>query len=474
MGDQDEDSNDELQLEDILSFDEQDVENYTSEVQRYVAKGRKLRVKALEALCRANDVTQSELRDGPGPFPQWTKARMIRDLMVSGVALDSGEEVDPSQVVPNQWKNPLAEDGDNVDEPGGDVGNLPLLSAGSSKEQAEAASTVEVLALVQQLQSRLEEQEQRSQEQEQRSQRQQLEIVRLRASKSEPSREYGVGLEAVPLRQESRDLLWPITTNAFEAKTLTSKEYQELVRNNSSDELEWHKRPGMNPEVAKYATKTELSLKQVWEQHTKPVVSRLEPVITTLITAHTHLENAQDSVDGLAQPTITWSDDQGLEKEHQLPYELQKMVRQLEDDLAATQGRLTAAVKLIQGETARLCGDTQAAIVKKMSMGASQQLTISKQDEKNQTASMLTPSLLQTLEKQRQEQKALNHALDSKSQPSKHQGKGGGGRGRPNKKGGRPPKGARPPARPTASPQKGQQASPRPEKPKGKGKGGEK
>ena len=473
MGDQDEDRDVQPQLDDILVFDEKDLGGYASEVQLYFAAARKLQARELMKLCTDNDVEQSERRQD-GPNPTFIKARMIRDLMAHGVALETGENVSAG-VVHNQWKETLVEDGDDVDESGGDAGNLPFLSAGSSKEQAEAASTVEVLALVQQLQSRLEEQEQRSQEQEQRSQRQQLEIVRLRASKSEPSREYGVGLEAVPLRQESRDLLWPITTNAFEAKTLTSKEYQELVRNNSSDELEWHKRPGMNPEVAKYATKTELSLKQVWEQHTKPVVSRLEPVITTLITAHTHLENAQDSVDGLAQPTITWSDDQGSEKEHQLPYELQKMVRQLEDDLAATQGRLTAAVKLIQGETARLCGDTQAAIVKKMSMGASQQLTISKQDEKNQTASMLTPSLLQTLEKQRQEQKALNHALDSKSQPSsKHQGKGGGGRGRPNKKGGRPPKGARTPARSTASPQKGQQASPRPEKPKGKGKGGEK
>jgi hypothetical protein len=456
MGDQDGDSDEEFQLEDILSFDEKDVKNYTPEVQLYVEKGRKLKAKELEALCSVNDVTQSERRGGAGPFPTWTKARMIRDLMASGVALDSGEEVDPSQVVPNQWKLPLAEDGDDVDEPGGDAGNLPLLSAGSSKEQAEAASTVEVLALVQELRSRLEEQEQRSQ-------RQQLEIVRLRANKSEPAREYGVGLEAVSLRQESRGLLWPTTTNAFEAKTLTSKEYQELVRNNSADELAWHMRPGMNAEVAKYATKVEFSLKQIWEQHTKPVVSRLEPVITTLVTAHTHLENAQDCVDGLAQPA---------ENEHQWPDELQWKVRQLEDDLVATQGRLTAAVKLIQGETARLCGDTQAAIVKKMSVGASQQLTISKQDTKNQTASMLTPSLLQTLEKQRQEQKALNHALDSKSQPpSKHQGKSGGGRGRPNKKGGRPPKGARPPARPTASPQKGQSASPRPEKPTGKGGG---
>ena len=202
------------------------------------------------------------------------------------------------------------------------------------------------------------------------------------------------------------------------------------------------------------------------------MVSRLEPAVTTLITSHTHVENALDFACGLSQDKITWTDAKGKERQHQLPGDLQEKARQLEDDLASAQDRITAAVQLIQSETARLCGNTQAAILKKMSVGASQQLTISKQEEKHKTASMLTPALVQTMEKQRQEQKALNHALDAKSQPSsKYQGKSGGGRGRPNKtKGGQKPKGARPPARPTASPQKGQQASPRPA-PKGKNGG---
>ena len=54
MGDQDGDSDEEFQLEDILSFDEKDVKNHTFEVQRYVDKGRKLRAKELEALCSVN------------------------------------------------------------------------------------------------------------------------------------------------------------------------------------------------------------------------------------------------------------------------------------------------------------------------------------------------------------------------------------------------------------------------------------
>ena len=105
----------------------------------------------------------------------------------------------------------------------------------------------------------------------------------------------------------------------------------------------------------------------------------------------------------LSQDTITWTDDSGKEQQHELPADLQEKARQLEDDLTAAQGRIVAAVKLVQSETARLCGETQAAILKKMSVGASQQLTISKQEEKHKTASMLTPALLQTMEKQRQE-----------------------------------------------------------------------
>ena len=463
MGDQDEDRDVQPQLDDILVFDEKDLGGYASEVQLYFAAARKLQARELTKLCTDNDVEQSERRQD-GPNPTFIKARMIRDLMAHGVALETGENVSAG-VVHNQWKETLAEDGDDVDEPGGDAGNLPFLSAGSSKEQAETASTVELLALVQQFQSRLEEHEHRAR-------MQGLEIMRLRASKSEPARESGIGLESVQLRKESKGLLWPSTVNAFEQKTLKAKEYQDLIRNNSSDELDLYKRPGMSSDVSKFANKVEFSLKDVWDKHTGKMVRRLEPVVTTLVTAHTHMENAQDLANGMAQSTISWYDAKGVEQHHQLPADLQAKARQLEDDLAAAQGRIVAAVTLTQNETARLCSETQAAIVKKMSVGAAQQLTISKQDEKNRLASMLTPELIATMEKQRQEQKALNHALDAKSQPSsKHQGKGGGGRGRPNKKGGRTPKGARPPARPTASPQKGQPASPRPEKPKGKGGG---
>jgi hypothetical protein len=461
MGDQAEDRDVQPQLDDILVFDERDLGGYASEVQLYFAAARKLQARELMKLCTDHDVEQSErLQDGPNPT--FIKARMIRDLMAHGVALDTGESVSAG-VVHNQWKETLAEDGDDVDEPGGDAGNLPFLSAGSSKEQAEAASTVEVLALVQQLRSRLEEHEHRAR-------MQGLEIMRLRASKSEPARESGIGLESVQLREESKGLLWPSTVNAFEQKTLKAKEYQDLIRNNSSDELDLYKRPGMSSDVSKFANKVEFSLKDVWDKHTGKMVRRLEPVVTTLVTAHTHMENAQDLANDMAQSTISWYNAKGVEQHHQLPADLQAKARQLEDDLAAAQGRIVAAVTLTQNETARLCSETQAAIVKKMSVGAAQQLTISKQDEKNRLASMLTPELIATMEKQRQEQKALNHALDAKSKPAnQYQGKGAGRGRRPPKGGGKQKQPTRPPVRPPKSPEKGPN-SPRPG-PKGKGKG---
>jgi len=464
MGDDDEEQ---FRVEDILAFTEKDIGQYAPTVRRYFGAAMKIRAQELLDLCEDNDVEQTELRLPDGAYPQYTKARMVRDLMVGGVALTTGEEVNPAVVVPNQWKEPLEEANNDQDDDtghGGDAVAQPVPSESSNEQQdLGPASTEQLLAMLQQLQTRVSEHEERAT-------MQGMEIARLRASKSEPARECGTGLVSVHLRKESKALLWPITTNAFEAKPLSSTEYHRLVRDNSSDELPLPMRPGLTPEVAKFATKVEFSLKHVWDSHTKKMVTRLEPVITTLVTAHTHVENALDFACGLSQDTITWTDDSGKEQQHELPADLQEKARQLEDDLTAAQGRIVAAVKLVQSETARLCGETQAAILKKMSVGASQQLTISKQDEKHKTASMLTPALLQTMEKQRQEQKALNHALDSKSIPAnKHQGKGA-GRGRRPPKGGGKPKGARPPARPTASPQKGQPASPRPA-PKGKGGG---
>jgi hypothetical protein len=75
----------------------------------------RLRAPALKQLCETNDVEQTELREG-GPYPTWTKARMARDLMAHGVALGSGEEVDPTFIVPSQWKEPLGASNEQGDD----------------------------------------------------------------------------------------------------------------------------------------------------------------------------------------------------------------------------------------------------------------------------------------------------------------------------------------------------------------------
>ena len=404
-------------------------------------------------------------------------------------------------MVPNRWKEPSAEGSDSDDgavaqDPGGDARDQSLLSpAGSSKWQAgEATSAPSMMkdsggdagsrpllspcgeaASAQQLMAWSRGCSRGLRTRNSARSGWTWRVIRLRASKSEPAREYGIGLESVPLRSRSQGSCCgrPRRT-PFETKSLTSKEYQELVKSNSSDELDWYQRPGMSPEVAKFANKTEFSLKYIWDNHTKKMVSRLESVITTLVTAHTHVENAQDGAYVMSQPTITWTDSKGAEQQHTLPPELRAKIRQVEDDVDAARGRVVAAVRLVQSESARLCGETQAAIVKKMSVGASQQLTISKLEEKNKTASMLTPALIATLEKQRQEQKALNHALDAKSRPTQVPRQRCGSAKPTAQEGRRQTEAvaAFPRTAARASPEKGPN-SPRPE-PKGKGKGGAK
>ena len=103
MGD---DAEEQFAVEDIVAFTEQDLREYAPAVQLYFGEAMRLRAPALKQLCENNNVEQTELR-GDGPYPTYTKARMVRDLMVHGVALESGEELDPTLIVPNQWKEPL-------------------------------------------------------------------------------------------------------------------------------------------------------------------------------------------------------------------------------------------------------------------------------------------------------------------------------------------------------------------------------
>ena len=140
-----------------MAFKEQDLREYASEVQLYFGVAKQLKAPVLMQICENNDVEQTELRES-GPYPTWTKARMIRDLMAHGVALESGEEFDPTLIVPNQWKEPLDannEQGDDTDH-GGDAVAQPV-SSESSKEQEdlEPASPEQLLAMMLQMQQQI-------------------------------------------------------------------------------------------------------------------------------------------------------------------------------------------------------------------------------------------------------------------------------------------------------------------------------
>jgi hypothetical protein len=150
-------------VEDIVAFKEQDLREYASDVQLYVGEAMRPKAPVLKRLCEDNDVEQTELREA-GPYPQWTKSRMVRDLMAHGVALESGEQVGPTLIVPNQWKEPLDASNDQGDDTGhgGDAAPLPILSADSANAQAESASPEQLLAMLQQMQTRLESQEERA------------------------------------------------------------------------------------------------------------------------------------------------------------------------------------------------------------------------------------------------------------------------------------------------------------------------
>ena len=143
MGD---DEEEQFSVEDIVSFEEQDLREYEQSVQLYVGEAKRLQARELKRLCDDNNIEQTELR-GAGPYPQWTKARMIRDLMAHGVALESGEQIDPTLIVPNQWKELLDASNDQDDEP------VPSESS-NEQEDLGPASAEQLLAMLQQMQTR--------------------------------------------------------------------------------------------------------------------------------------------------------------------------------------------------------------------------------------------------------------------------------------------------------------------------------
>ena len=161
------------------------------------------------------------------------------------------------------------------------------------------------------------------------------------------------------------------------------------------------------------------------------MLHRLEPVVTTLLTAHSCAGYSMDSLDTLSGASCMYKDQEsGETRVLVLPVPVRDKIRQMEVDVELAQQRIAAAVQLLNSETARMCSMTQLAIAKKMSMGAAQQLQLSKTDEPEKTASMLTDAFIKTLEEQRKQKKNIDHALNAKSKQQQNRGNQNSGRGR--------------------------------------------
>ena len=456
--------------EDVLSFSEDLLDTYDSSVHDYFAEVILLKHAQIKALALENRVTKTV----GDPKRGWTKVTMIRDLMAAGVELASGARID-SAVIERKWlPEPVisvntetamvrrsGEDQEERNQGGGlfdqeireevRAGNPVVRHAAPSHvPPSPPADLSDAAALRKYLKAR----DEIIMSMQRTIETQQLEIVRIRTNK-DTRREYGLGLSAMTLRPESLQLLWDVKANPFEQEPLKSVDYRELLRENSSTDLSarLHQRPGIGETEASYCNKVkEFSVKDVFDKFTRPMVHRIEPVVTTLLTAHSCALHSLECAEFLSGSSVQYVDSDGQTMEVILPSVVRDRVRQLEADAEMAHSRIEAAIVLLQSETARMCSDTQLAVAKKMSAGAAQQLQLSKVEEQTKTASMLTESFVKTLEEQRKQQKTINHALDAKSQQSRR-GRGG----RAGSRGGRAGRGSGRKPKPTKTSTKPQQ-----------------
>ena len=426
MSNSDADSQSASYVENTLNFTEANLSTYDESVQQYFSEAVRMPVRELKDLAAENEVTKTI-----GDLGRWTRPPIIRDLMASGVALPSGKVVE-SAVVSRDWL-PI-DNGDDEDSGDdhrsessldkGDIMDKELRDEIRGGNPMRRAPGVDMppsppSELSKPMRDYLKSVQAQVQKLQQTIETQQLEIVRIRSNK-EVRREYGIGLSPVLLLQESKALLWSATANPFEQAPLKSVEYLDLMRENSSDDLSslLHLRPGIGESEAVYCNKTkEFSVKDVFDKHTRPMIQRLEPVVTTLLTAHTCAIHVMDCAEFLSGSDIQFLDSAGKACSHTLPAPVLDRIRQMEVDAELTVNRIAASISLVQSETARLCSETSMAVAKKMSAGAAQQLQLSKQDAQSKTASMLTDTFVKVLEEHRKKDKTLNHALSASTKP---------------------------------------------------------
>ena len=339
----------------VLAFDEDDIEDYASVVRKYFEEGSSMNVKTLHALIRSAGVKRTQ-----GCVGRYTRALVLRDLMAYGVRLSDAVEPVPREIVEAGWMSEESDDegGDeekeqDLDDPPGpdDPPGSPDFADPVAMRKAWKSMHMQVQSMQRTMAM------------------QQLQLQRVSATES--VRQYGLGLTDFALLPESKALLWDSTTNPYEQKPLKASEFQKLIAGNSSDELSFWQRPGLGETEATFANKAkEFSVKDVFAKYTSKSLQRLEPPLTTLISAHSAVLYSADNLSKLAAKSTTVTDGNGRETAIEVPAPLRKIAQQAEVDLDFAQERVEATTQLLLAEYARLCSDTSASVAKKMSADA--------------------------------------------------------------------------------------------------------
>ena len=417
----DEDERAEAFAKAIVSFDVDKLDDYSAEVILQFRAGMVLSLADLKKIATEKGVTQTfipgALRSESG---RWYKSKVVRDLIASQHNFgDEEDAIVSKETILNGWVAPVSDD-DSDEGPKSLVSPLPATVSFAAPPVWEGCPP--------ELQQYLNFAHNNMLDLQRSNQALQLQITRMHEQR-DSKRELGYGLGDYDIHDRSQQLLWGKDSNPFEQRPVEQKEFQSIIRDNSAAELPFWKAPGFGAQEKPYISKKELSIDDVWRQTTKPVLNRLEVILTTLVSAHTCTSAVQDVLTELT------AEDSGV------PANLKDKISQVEFDTTAAVGRTEAVVSLVNSLYAHLCHRTQQAVAKKMSAGAAETLALSDKPQEQRHSTMLTAALLQTLEEERKKTRTINHALDAKAVRRTPNGgtRGGGGQagaGKRNRKSG--------------------------------------
>ena len=406
----DEDERAEAFAKAIVSFDVDKLDDYSAEVILQFRAGMLVSLADLKKIASEKGVKQTFIPGVPrSKSDRWYKPKVVRDLIAAQHNFGEDEDAIVSQeTIGNGWVASVSEDEDS-DGGSKSLGSPPSATVSFAAPPVWAGCPPE-------LQQYLNFAHNNMLDLQRSNQALQLQITRMHEQR-DSKRELGYGLGDYGIHDRSQQLLWGKDSNPFEQRPVEQKEFQSIIRDNSAAELPFWKAPGFGAQEKPYISKKELSIDDVWRQTTKPVLNRLEVILTTLVSAHTCTSAVQDVLTELT------AEGSGV------PANLKDKISQVEFDTTAAVGRTEAVVALVNSLYAHLCHRTQQAVAKKMSAGAAETLALSDKPQEQRHSTMLTAALLQTLEEERKKTKTINHALDAKAarRPPHGGNRGGGG-----------------------------------------------